>query len=72
MIELSSSEHADNEQQRLLDVIWHDESPVRDKSGFEAQGIDIYRRNLLANAQRALSISFPTVFQRFSNYLTVM
>ena len=63
MIELCSSEHGDNEQQRLLDVIWNDESPVRDKSGFEAQGIDIYRRNLLANAQRALSISFPTVFQ---------
>lgn len=63
MIELCSSEHGDNEQQRLLDIIWNDESQVRDKSGFEAQGIDIYRRNLLANAQRALSISFPTVFQ---------
>lgn len=63
MIELFDSEQGKNEQQRLLDVIWNDESPVIEKSGFNAQGISIYRRNLLANAQRALSISFPTVFE---------
>ncbi len=51
-----------NEQQLLLEVIWQDESSVLDQCGFDAQGINVYRRNLLANAQRALNISFPTVF----------
>lgn len=52
-----------NEQQRLLDAIWHDDTDLVASSGFDAHGINIYRRNLLANAQRALSISFPTVFE---------
>jgi hypothetical protein len=52
-----------NAQQLLLDVIWNDESLSLDQSGLNAEGISIYRRNLLANAQRALSISFPTVFE---------
>jgi hypothetical protein len=52
-----------SEQQLLLEVIWHDESSVLDQCGFDAQGINAYRRNLLANAQRALNISFPTVFK---------
>ena len=52
-----------NEQQALLEVIWHDESSILDQCGFDARGINIYRRNLLANAQRALNISFPTVFK---------
>lgn len=53
----------DNEQQRLLEAIWHDDASVIALNGFEEQGINIYRRNLFANAQRALSISFPTVFE---------
>lgn len=53
---------ASNEQQRLLDVIWSDDLSSN-LHGFSAQGISIYRRNLLANAQRALSITFPTVFK---------
>lgn len=52
-----------NEQQRLLNAIWSDEPSVLAQSGFNAQGINIYRRNLLANAQRALSISYPTIFE---------
>jgi hypothetical protein len=60
-----------SEQQRLLDAIWSDDlsskppsNPITNsRHGFSAQGIDIYRRNLLANAQRALSITFPTVFE---------
>ncbi|MBL1415525.1 MAG: putative DNA-binding domain-containing protein [Moritella sp.] len=52
-----------NEQQRLLDAIWSDEESGADLHGFSAQGISIYRRNLLANAERALSITFPTVFE---------
>ena len=52
-----------NEQERLLNIIWHDDPTIRATSGFDIRGIDIYRRNLLANAQRALSISFPTIFQ---------
>jgi hypothetical protein len=50
-------------QQILLDVIWHEGSTVLEQCGFDAKGINIYRRNLLANAQRALTISFPTVFE---------
>jgi len=52
-----------NEQQRLLAAIWGDEPLVLEQNGFDAQGLNIYRRNLLANAQRALSISFPTIFE---------
>lgn len=52
-----------NEQQHLLNTIWNDEPDLLAKSGFDIRGISIYRRNLLANAQRALSITFPTVFQ---------
>lgn len=63
MIELFENEGGDNSQQKLLDAIWRDESSEVDKNEFTTQGIDIYRRNLFANAQRALSISFPTVFE---------
>ncbi len=52
-----------SEQQRLLEVIWNDESSTLNQCSFDAQGINVYRRNLLANAQRALNISFPTVFK---------
>jgi len=52
-----------NEQQRLLDAIWSDGESGADLHGFSAQGITIYRRNLLANADRALRITFPTVFE---------
>ena len=47
----------------MLGAIWNDESPDINSGGFNKQGLDIYRRNLLANAQRALSITFPTVFE---------
>lgn len=56
----NENEASVNEQQALLDAIWHDAANA--SHGFDARGISIYRRNLLANAQRALSISFPTVF----------
>lgn len=49
-----------NEQQRLLAAIW-DDSAV--EQGFTQEGIAIYRRNLLANARRGLSLSFPTLFE---------
>lgn len=52
-----------HEQQRLLNVIWNDDPDLLAKSGFDLQGINIYRRNLLANAQRALSITYPTIFK---------
>lgn len=52
-----------NEQQCLLDAIWSDDANVAAQSGFDVQGINIYRRNLMANAIRALSISFPTIFE---------
>ena len=52
-----------NEQQRLLEAIWSDDPEVITESGFDVEGIYIYRRNLFANAQQALSISFPTLFE---------
>lgn len=75
--EYSNDEHSSNEQQQLLEAIWVDDFSIVDSPTFEAlilqpssvsncsfdpQGIIIYRRNLLATAQQALSISFPTVF----------
>jgi len=52
-----------DEQQRLLNVIWNNDPDLLAESGFDIQGIMIYRRNLLANAQRALNITFPTIFK---------
>ncbi len=49
-------------QHLLLEMIWHDDYEPVEQYGFNAQGINIYRRNLLANAQRALNISFPSIF----------
>lgn len=46
------------EQQALLNAIWQRNVDHQ----FDGRGIEIYRRNLLANARRALNISFPTVF----------
>jgi hypothetical protein len=54
---------SENLQQLLLEAIWTDESSVLAQCGFDVQGINIYRRNLQANAHRALTISFPTVFE---------
>jgi hypothetical protein len=51
-----------NQQQHLLNTLWSDDQFTQAESGFDIQGINIYRRNLLANAERALSITFPTVF----------
>ncbi|MDA7746468.1 DNA-binding domain-containing protein [Psychromonas sp.] len=52
-----------NEQQSLLTLIYNDNPTLLAESGLDIRGITIYRRNLLANAQRALSITFPTIFQ---------
>jgi hypothetical protein len=60
---LASGEQCANEQQRLLNAIWCDDPNTLAQSGFDIRGINIYQRNLLANAQRALSISFPTIFK---------
>jgi len=51
-----------NTQQQLLTAIWQTESSVIANHNLDERGINIYRRNLFANAQRALSISFPTIF----------
>jgi hypothetical protein len=55
-------------QQQLLNTIWNIDAPSQPGNDFEShlfdcKGINIYRRNLLANAQRGLSITFPTVFK---------
>jgi len=61
--ELAKDEQCANEQQRLLDAIWSDDPNTQAQSGFDVRGINIYHRNLMANAERALSISFPTLFE---------
>lgn len=45
-----------NYQQRLVKAIWFAEN-----SGFNQEGLDIYRSNIKASAVRSLSISYPTV-----------
>ena len=67
MNDLSHNEIATNRQHLLLEAIWNDDSAALAQCGFNTQGINIYRRNLLANAQRALTISF----QPCLNYLIV-
>lgn len=52
-----------SEQQNLLTLIFNDNPALLAESGFDIRGINIYRRNLFANAQRALSITYPTIFQ---------
>ena len=52
-----------NTQQQLLSAIWQPGECDDAGNVFCQQGVDIYRRNLLANATRSLSISFPTLFQ---------
>jgi hypothetical protein len=52
-----------NLQHLLVSAIWSDESTALTDNVFNAQGINIYRRNLVANAHRALMVSFPTVFK---------
>lgn len=52
-----------DEQKRLLNAIWQQESGKSHDSEFSSQGLNIYRRNLMANASRSLSISFTTIFE---------
>jgi hypothetical protein len=52
-----------NQQQYLLALIWNDDPTLLAESGLDIRGINIYRKNLLVNAQRALSITFPTIFK---------
>ena len=48
-----------DQQQALMDAILSQQENI----DFEKRGLKIYQRNLLANAQRALQITFPTVLQ---------
>ena len=49
----------DTEQQRLIRSIFSHDNP----GNFDPRGLAIYRRNLVASACRALSVTFPTVEQ---------
>ncbi len=52
------------EQQALLTAILNGPNRFEQAgSQFESRGLAIYQRNLLANANRALQITFPTVLQ---------
>jgi len=48
-----------NQQQALMDAILGQKK----NNAFENRGLEIYQRNLLASAERALQITFPTVLQ---------
>ena len=63
MTRLNPSEIETTEQQLLMDAILSEQPLDTTQYGFNVQGVNIYRRNLLANAQRALMISFPTIFE---------
>jgi len=52
-----------NDQQQLVNAIFNKNSE------FEEKGLAIYRRNLQANAVRALQISFPTVLKLIGDEL---
>ena len=47
-----------NYQANLLEVIWNGKD-----DSFSHAGLAVYRQNLLMNAERALSISYPTVVE---------
>lgn len=49
----------ETEQQRLIRSIFSHDNP----GNFDPRGLAIYRRNLVASACRALSVTFPTVEQ---------
>jgi len=63
MTTLGKDETETTEQQLLMNAILSEQPSNTAKYGFNVQGVNIYRRNLLANAQRALMISFPTIFE---------
>lgn len=52
-----------DEQQQLVRAIFNQKSSSFHPSDFEKKGLEIYRRNLQANAVRALKISYPTVLK---------
>jgi len=57
-------EHVAQQQQSLLSMIFPSQNSHRgnkDINSFDARGIAIYRNNLVATAQQALAISYPTV-----------
>jgi len=54
-----------NDQQQLVNAIFNKNSE------FEEKGLAIYRRNLQANAVRALQISYPTVLKLIGDDLFV-
>ncbi len=56
-----------NQQQTLMDAILSQQENM----AFEKRGLEIYQRNLLASAQRALQITFPTVLQLIGEELFI-
>jgi len=61
-----------SEQKRLLDAIWQLETNDESVSEFSQQGLAIYRRNLMANAGRSLSISFTTIFELLDSDISAL
>ncbi|MEH6347080.1 MAG: DNA-binding domain-containing protein [Bermanella sp.] len=56
-----------SQQQTLMDAILSQQENM----AFEKRGLEIYQRNLLASAQRALQITFPTVLQLIGEELFI-
>lgn len=50
-----------NEQHTLMQAIFNTDSAETSSLNIDPRGLKIYQRNLIANAVRALSITFPTV-----------
>lgn len=57
-------------QEQLLALIWGDETTLLESEAQHSKGIAIYKRNQLANAQLALSVTFPTIFTLLDNDVT--
>lgn len=57
-------------QQQLLALIWGDDATLLENKALEIPGLTIYKRNLIANAQLALAVTFPTIFTLLDNDVT--
>ena len=52
-----------HEQKKLIRAIFKADSSIENAADFDLRGLEIYQRNLTANATNALKITFPTVLK---------
>ncbi len=63
---MSTTSEQSQEQSKLLSAIFNADSS---QTRFNSKGLEVYRRNLQANANRALGISFPVTAQLLGDEL---